>query len=136
MCAMAFEIRTRYGHAETIEDPAKAPAVIERLIRELETEEFEVPDDEHTEVSVGYGDWGLSVQISGLLTLSDVQGTLGVGSGRPSGQGFLRAMSRMQVLDLLVKMAEGRIQEVRNAGWVPYDRLPPHRADFFRKPSW
>ena len=121
---MTFSTKTRYGASETY-DATEAATVVERLLVELETEEFEEPDDEHTQVAVGFGDWALTVQVSGLLWLEDLRGN--------TDAVHLRATSRTQVKDLLIAMAEGRVDEVRRAGWVPFDRLPPHREDFFRR---
>jgi len=120
---MGFTIKTRYGAKESFEDGAAAPEVVGRLIEELSTEEFEEPDDEHTQVAVSFGRWALTAQVSGLLTLDDP-------AARPL---YLRAASRGQVRDLLIAMAEGRIDAVRRVGWVEFEQIPPFERDLFRE---
>lgn len=130
---MDFITTSRYGADRRYEDPSEAPAAVEKLIRELETEEFEEPDDEHTQVAVSFGDWSVTAQVSGLLTLSDQSGITGSPADPPVPALHLRAVSRSQVTELLIAMAEGRLDEVRRAGWMPFDRLPPYQKDLFRK---
>ena len=53
---MAFTVYTRYGSENRYDDDAVIPSVVEQLLQELETEQFDEPDDEHTRVSVSYKD--------------------------------------------------------------------------------
>ena len=41
---MAFTTKTRYGAMESYSEDRDIPAVVESLIRELETEQFDEPD--------------------------------------------------------------------------------------------
>jgi hypothetical protein len=129
---LGFRIKTRYGATETFEDTAQAERVVDRLITELATEEFEEPDDEHTQVVVGYKDWSVTAQVSGLLRLSNLSGITGSPTDRAPEELFMRATSKSQVADLLLKTALGRIDEVRAAGWLPFEKVGPHQADLFR----
>jgi hypothetical protein len=45
-------INTRYGYSATVSDP-NDEWITGKLIAELRTEQFDEPDDEHTQVSVG-----------------------------------------------------------------------------------
>ena len=54
---MAFTTKTRYGAMESYSGSADIPVIVESLIKELETEQFEEPDDEHYQVAIGHGDW-------------------------------------------------------------------------------
>jgi hypothetical protein len=132
---MSFEIKTRYGAKEAYETSEDAPTVIEGLLEELETEEFDEPDNEHTEVAVSFGEWAVTAQVSGLLTQDDLRGIVESESHRPAEALYLRAVSRSQVKEILIAMAEGRLEDVRRAGWAPFDRVPPFRKDLFRKKS-
>jgi hypothetical protein len=55
---MGFFVHTRYGAQERYSDDGAIPSVVEGLLEELETEQFEEPDNEHAEISVNYGQWG------------------------------------------------------------------------------
>src|SRR4051812_38636181 len=70
---MAFTTKTRYGAMESFTDEREIPAAVESLIRELETEQFDEPDDEHYQVAIGYGDWAVTVTVYGLMILDDMR---------------------------------------------------------------
>ena len=131
---MGFEIKTRYGAMLKVEDSGKAAEVVDDLLEELSTEEFEEPDDEHTQVALCHSDWSLTAQVSGLLTLDDLSWiTAGRSVDEMIPSLYLRATSRGQVRDLLLAMAEGRLDEVKRAGWREYDLVPPWTKDLFRR---
>ncbi len=126
---MAFTAKTRYGAMERHTDAAVIPAVVESLIRELETERFAQPDDEHYQVAIGYGDWAVTVTVYGLMMLDDMRTT-------PNGfmpSLYKRAASRQEAVDLLTLMARGEVEAVRAAGWVARDQVPRRERDLFRK---
>ncbi len=127
---MSFTTKTRYGAEESYPDDADIPAVVESLIRELETEQFEEPDDEHYQVAVGYGDWAVTVTIYGLMILDDMRE---LADGRPGLELFKRAASREEAANLLTLMARGQVEAVRAAGWVARDQVPPWERDLFRQ---
>jgi hypothetical protein len=64
-------INTRYGYSQPISDP-NDPWITRKLIAELRTEQFDEPDDEHTQVSVGNEHWGVTAQVSGLITFDNL----------------------------------------------------------------
>jgi hypothetical protein len=130
---MAFSVRTRYGAHVSHGDGADVKAVVEKLLRELEFEQFDEPDDEHDSVSVVFGDWAVSVRVSGLLTLSDLSWVTGVPGAAPPPELHMRARRRVDVVRLLCQLARGRIEKVRAAAWVPVEQLPPRERDFFRR---
>ena len=76
---MPFETKTRYGAQERFDSEADIASVVERLLNELETEQHEVPDDEHTQIAISNGDWSLTIHVSGLMEL----GALGWITGSP-----------------------------------------------------
>ncbi len=127
---MAFTTKTRYGSMERHTDDASIPRVVESLIRELETEQFEEPDDEHYQIAIGFDDWAVTVTVYGLMILDDMRRT-------PTGgfaEGlFKRATSREEAVQMLTLMARGEIEAVRAGGWVPREQVPPWERDLFRK---
>jgi hypothetical protein len=129
---MPFLVKTRYGAMVIYPDVADIPTVIESLIRELETEHHDEPDDEHTQVAISNGDWSVTVQVSGLMTLDDLGRITGGDDDAPSEELFLRARSRGQAVEMLTLIAEGNVDRVRAGSWTPFDRVPPHEGDLFR----
>jgi hypothetical protein len=132
---MSFETKTRYGARVVHTDFANAAKAVEDLIQELETEEFEKPDNEHTQVAVAYGGWAVTAQVSGLLTLSDLRGITGSPNDRPNPELYIRATSREQVKSMLLALAEGRLSDVRNVSWNPLSQVPPYKEDLFKRSS-
>jgi hypothetical protein len=130
---MPFKVKSRYGAEEKHLDDADIPAVVERLIHELEAEFYDEPDDEHTQVAISNGDWSVTVQISGLLTLDDLGWITGCDDDVPSEELFIRAKSRSQAVEMLTRIAKGDIERVRSEQWTPFDQVPPYEADLFRE---
>src|SRR5262245_31442532 len=64
-------IKTRYGYSQPVSDPDDL-WITRKLIAELRTEQFEEPDDEHTQVSVGNEHWAVTAQVSGLITFDNM----------------------------------------------------------------
>lgn len=126
---MAFTTKTRYGAMESYSDDQEIPAVVEALIRELETEQFEEPDDEHYQIAIGNGDWAVTVTVYGLMILDDMRE---IESGI-SPELFKRAGSREEAIDLITMMAKGQLEQVLAAGWVPREQLPPYTRALFRQ---
>lgn len=129
---MPFIVKTRYGAEEKYPDDADIPAIVESLIHELETEHYEEPDDEHTQVAISNRDWSVTVQISGLMTLDDLSRITGSDDDVPSEELFIRANSRSQAIEMLTLIAKGDIERVRSAHWTPFDKVPPYKGDLFR----
>lgn len=126
---MPFTTTTRYGAMESYTDDREIPAVVEALIRELETEEFDEPDDEHYQVAIGHGDWAVTVTVYRLMILDDMRE---IENGIAS-ELFKRAVSRDEAIGLLTMMAKGQLEQVQAAGWVPRDELPPYTRALFRQ---
>jgi hypothetical protein len=133
---MPFSIKTRYGAMEQFDDRADIPAIVERLIWELETEQFDEPDDEHTQVAVTNEGWSVTVQVSGLMTLSDmrlIEAMVNDPSIELPEELHIRARSRREAFDMLLMMARGEVESVRPAPWTTIDEVPPYGGDLFRK---
>lgn len=138
--ATLFTLGHRYGFQEDQDSIDLVKESIELLIQELEREEFEEPDNEHCEISVSHhSSWGISVLVSGLVIWGHADRVIKKKLGEPldSEEGseslYLRDIPREKVIDLLEKVARGEIDEVKKAGWVKKEELPPYKGDFFRK---
>lgn len=127
---MAFTTKTRYGAMASYSDDREIPRVVESLIRELETEQFEEPDDEHFQVAIGYGDWALTVTVYGLMILDDMRE---LQNGDIGPELVKRAVSREEAIELLTMMAKGKVEEIKTAGWVPRDQVAPFQRALFRE---
>lgn len=127
---MPFRTKTRYGAQERYGDGADIATIVEALIVELETEQFDEPDDEHTQVAVGHGHWSVTVMVSGLMVLDDLSAITGSPHDQPIAPRYLRAQSREEAGAMLRLMAEGRIDRVLEAAWTA--ELSPWRGDLFR----
>jgi hypothetical protein len=64
-------INTRYGYSQFVSDPNDL-WITRKLIAELRVEQFDEPDDEHTQVSVGNEHWAVTAQVSGLITFDNM----------------------------------------------------------------
>jgi hypothetical protein len=135
---MGFRTTGRYGGRDRHGDDADIPAVVDALLEELEAEQFEKPDDEHAEVSIGFGDWSLSVHISGLVSLHD-NSWIGPGGklGTPIPVLHRWATTRKAVAGMLAMLARGEVEALRaKPGWVRREELPARKgSDFFRRRS-
>ena len=129
---MTFLTKTRYGAQERYEDGADVAAIVEALIIELETEKFDEPDDEHTQVAVEHGDWAVTVMVSGLMVLDDLSEVAGRPDDQRSAARYLRPQSRDEASQMLQLMAEGRLDSVRDAPWVAEEEVSPFRLELFR----
>lgn len=127
---MGFTTKTRYGAMKSYPDDANISAIVESLIHELETEQFEEPDDEHYQIAIGRGDWAITVTVYGLMILDDMRE---MPDGQPGAELFKRAASREEATALLTLMAQGQFEAVRVAGWVPRNQVPPWERDLFRQ---
>jgi hypothetical protein len=127
---MGFTTKTRYGATEFYSDERAIPTVVEALICELETEQFDEPDDEHYQVAIRYGDRAITVTVYGLMVLDDMRG---LESGQITPELFKRAASREEAVNLLTMMAKGQVEKVQAADWVPRDELPPYERALFRQ---
>lgn len=130
---MAFSAITRYGSMERYDDNADIPSIVEFLLSELETEYYEIPDDEHTQVSIQHSNWSVSVCVSGLMILDDLRGITGSADDRAGPEMFKRAALREEAAQLLSLIAHGQIDVVQSAGWVSKEELSPWVRDLFRK---
>lgn len=130
---MTFETKTRNGAQQIHGQGVDIEAIVEALVAELEIEQFDKPDDEHTQISVSSGNWAVTVSVRGLMSLDDLSWITGGANDIPNPTLHLRAETRSEVVGILRAIAEGRVDVVRAAPWVAFEKLPPQRNDLFRK---
>jgi hypothetical protein len=130
---MPFVVTTRYGADKKYGADADISAVVEGLIQQLETEQFDEPDDEHTQVAISYGNWSVTVQVSGLMVLADLSWITGREDDVPIEELFIRADSRRQASRMLTRIAQGDVEGVRSEPWTPFDQVPPFKGELFRE---
>ena len=123
-------INTRYGHSEQVSDPDD-PWITRKLIAELRSEQFEEPDDEHTQVSVGNEHWGVTAQVSGLITFDNVDLLEGEESDLPE-QMHLRDIPDAQLVRIWQAVVRGDKSALLEHPWKPLSGLPPYVRDFYR----
>jgi hypothetical protein len=123
-------INTRYGYSQPVSDPDD-PWITWNLIAELRNEQFDEPDDEHTQVSVGNEHWGVTAQVSGLITFDNMDLLEGEESDLPEKM-HLRDIPDEQ----LVRIWQAVVRNDKNAllehPWKPMSELPPYVRDYYR----
>lgn len=130
---MPFEAKSRYGADEVFESDADILAVVERLVGELESEAFDEPDDEHSQVAVSRGDWSLTVHVSGLMVLEDLRGITGSPDDVLAPALYRRAQSREEAVQMLSLAAAGRFEHLVAVGWTAFEGLAPPQRYLFRQ---
>jgi hypothetical protein len=123
-------VNTRYGYSQPINDPDD-PWVTRKLIAELRTEQFEEPDDEHTQVSVGNGHRAVTAQVSGLITFDNMDLLEGEESDLPE-QMHLRDIPDEQLVRIWQAVVRGDKDALLDHPWKPLSELPPYKRDFYR----
>ncbi|RYD82986.1 MAG: hypothetical protein EOP84_08585 [Verrucomicrobiaceae bacterium] len=125
------QICTRYGYSESIGN-ADDDWITKKLIYELRTEQFEEPDNEHTQVSVGNEHWSVTAQVSGLITFDNLDILEGLPSDLPATM-YLRDIPDSELIRIWRAVVLGDEQELLAHSWQE-DRasLPSYQADYYR----
>jgi hypothetical protein len=125
------EIISRYGHSEDVSDP-NSEWITHRLLSELRTEQFDEPDDEHTQVSVGNEHWAVTAQVSGLVTFDNLDLLEGIDSTLPETM-YLRDIPD----ETLIAIWQAAVREDEPAllahPWRRLEELPPYSRDYYRR---
>ena len=99
---MAFHVSTRWGGDEL------EPSILR--MREI-LAELDAEDIEHTSVSLTHeSEWCLGAYPGGLVVWENLE------EGEPR---HMNHASREQVLNLWLKLAHGRIEEIESEPWLP-----------------
>ena len=136
-----FSTYSRYG-AQSLYTLADNPEKIARgLLNELRTEQFEEPDDEHTEVSISREDWAISVTVFGRVTLIDLSWITGSENDHPKNARhmmdnlYMRDVPDDKLIQLMAALVRGEIDRVRSADWRTAAKLPPYVRPYYREPA-
>ncbi len=123
-------INTRYGHSQSVDDP-NDEWVTTKLLRELRTEQFDEPDDEHTQVSVGNEHWAVTAQVSGLITFDNIDLLEGEPSDLPETM-HLRDIPDTQLIAIWQAVIRGDRDALLDHAWQSFDDLPAYNSDYYR----
>lgn len=139
-------ILTRYGYSESVSDPNDA-WITTRLIAELRTEQFDEPDDEHTQVAVGNEHCAVTAQVSGLITLDlfnwpeecwpeeywpEKHWPEEKQSGVPKKR-HLRDIPDAELVEIWQAVVRGDYKALLDMPWKTFEGLPPYSGvDFYR----
>lgn len=123
-------IYTRYGHSQPVSDPSDE-WIMRKLIAELRTEQFDEPDDEHTQVSVGNEHWAVTAQVSGLITFDNLDLLEGEESDLPEEM-HLRDILDRQLICIWQAVVRGDKDALLEHPWKPLVELPPFIRDYYR----
>src|SRR5262245_31823629 len=124
-------INTRYGFSQAVSDPDD-PWITRKLIAELRTEQFDEPDDEHTQVSVGNEHWAVTAQVSGLITFDNMDLLEGEESDLPEEM-YLRDIPDEQLIGIWQAVVRGDKDAVLEHPWKSLSDLPPYVRDYYRR---
>ena len=123
-------INTRYGYSQPVSD-SDDPWITRELIAELRTEQFDEPDDEHTQVSVGNEHWAVTAQVSGLISLDNMDLLEGEESDLPEEM-HLRDIPDEQLVSIWQAVVRGDKDALLGHPWKLLSELPPYKQDFYR----
>ena len=123
-------IKTRYGHSQQVSD-SDDPWITRKLISELRTEQFDEPDDEHTQVAVGNEHWSVTAQVSGLITFENMDLLEGEKSDLPETM-HLRDIPDAQLVRIWQAVVRGDKDALLEHPWKPLSALPSYERDFYR----
>ena len=123
-------IKTRYGYSQQVSDPDD-PWITRKLIAELRSEQFDEPDDEHTQVAVGNEHWSVTAQVSGLITFDNMDLLEGKQSDLPENM-HLRDIPDAQLVRIWQAVVRGDNAALLEHPWKPLSGLPPYVRDFYR----
>jgi hypothetical protein len=123
-------IISRYGYSESIDDPS-SDWITRRLIEDLRTEQFDEPDDEHEQVSVGNEHWSVTAQVSGLITLDNLDLIEGLASDLPAVL-HLRDVPDEQLVEIWRAIVRNDQSALLSHGWKAAADLPSHTKDYYR----
>src|SRR5690606_32969135 len=115
-------INTRYGYSQAVSDQDD-PWITRNLIAELRTEQFDEPDDEHTQVSVGNEHWAVTAQVSGLVTFDNMDLLEGDESDLPEEM-HLRDIPDEQLVRIWQAVVRGDKDALLEHPWKPLSELP------------
>ena len=129
---MAVQIRSRYGYTST-PSPEDLREAIASMLRELRTERYEEPDNEHTRVAMTHNEnVCIEIKVDGMVTLVDLRFLTTPADAIVPQEVYIADIPDDQMTALLVALAQGDYETVLAAGWGSKSELPPYKGDFYR----
>ena len=123
--------RFRAGGREDV-DENNFDNIVKLLINNLRTEEFEEPDDEHTQVSIANDHWGVTAQVSGLISFDNMNRLFGRESDLPREM-FQRDIPDAELKKIWLSVVKINQVHLLESDWVQFEQLPAYTADYYRK---
>jgi hypothetical protein len=127
---MPASYQTRYGYSDSV-DESNSQKVMSDLLEELRTEEFEEPDDEHTQVSIGNEHYSVTAQVSGLITFDNMDVLEGLKSPLPEVL-YLRDIPDEDLRAIWRAVIAQDEKTIFSYPWAQLDDLQPYCRDFYR----
>lgn len=122
----------RYGDSDDV-DEENFDEVVKTLMEALRTEEFEKPDDEHTQVSISNEHWVVTAQVSGLVTFDNQDLLFGGKSDLPEVM-FLRDIPDAELKKIWLAVVQVKPDDLLESSWeLSLEKLPEYTSDFYRK---
>ena len=98
---------------------------------ELRTQQFDEPDNEHTQVSVANEHWAVTAQVSGLITCDTLDVLEGEESGLPQAM-HLRDIPDEQLSRIWRAVVRGDTVSLLRYPWMRLSDLPRYVRDYYR----
>jgi hypothetical protein len=105
--------------------------VVARLLADLRHEHYDVPDDEHTQVSMGTEHWSVTVDVSGLVTFDNIDLLEGQPSDLPETM-CMRDLSDERVKRLWRAVVDNDKTALLSFPWQSSSTLEPYVRAFYR----
>ena len=121
---------TRYGYDSEVADE-NSKKITSQLIEELRTEEFEEPDDEHTQVSISNAHWSVTAQVSGLIVFENFDVIDGKASDLPEKM-FMRNIEDCDLVSVWQAVIGSDSGKLMSFNWWNFDKLLEYLSDFYR----
>jgi hypothetical protein len=124
------DIKTRYGYSQIINDP-NDEWIVQKLIAELRSQQFEEPDDEHTEVAVGNEHWAVTANVSGLIIFENMD-LFECKESDLSEEIYLRDIPDEQLISIWQAVVLSDKEALLKYSWKSWIELPRYVRDFYR----
>lgn len=123
-------INSRYGYSQRVDDP-NDEWITAKLILELRSEQFDEPDDEHTQVSVSNEHWSVTAQVSGLITFDNLDLLEGDPSDLPETM-HLRNIPDSELIAIWQAVVRSDQASLLAHEWQSFDQIAAYESDYYR----
>lgn len=129
--AVKAKYLTRYGHEGEVTE-ANFDKVVADLLEDLRTEKFELPDDEHTQVSISTERWCVTAQVSGRITLGNYD-ILDENHPNPRPDTYMRDIPDSKLKEIWRAVLLNDTEKLLSYKWAPLGQLPKFKTNYYRK---